>query len=77
MWNLFVDFLHASFRTSLADIGIFQARDYVRRSSGVQRTRELAEAYVDKAKEVLSHLPDSDAKSALYALSDRAVKRDR
>ena len=56
---------------------LFQARDYVRRSSGVKRTRELAQAYADKAKELLAHLPDSEAKNALYALSDRAVKRSR
>ena len=54
-----------------------QARDYVRRSSGVERTRELAQAHADKAKELLSYLPDSDAKNALYALGDRVVKRTR
>ena len=59
------------------DTRILQARDYVRRSSGLERTRELAQAHADKAKEVLSHLPDSDAKNALYALSDRVVKRTR
>ena len=56
---------------------VFQARDYVRRSSGVKRTRELAQVYADQAKEVLSHLPDSDAKNGLYTLCDRAVKRNR
>jgi len=57
------------------DIWILQARDYVRRSSGVERTRELAQAHADKAKELLSYLPESDAKNALYALGDRVVKR--
>ena len=56
---------------------IFQAQDYVRRSSGVRRTQELAQAYADKAKEVLSHLPESDAKNALITLCDRSVKRTR
>lgn len=51
------------------------ARDLVRRSSGVQRTRELALAYAEKAKEVLSVLPDSDAKGALEVLTERVVKR--
>jgi len=59
------------------DTQTFQARDYVRRSSGLERTRELAQDHADKAKEVLSHLPDSDAKNALSALSDRVVKRTR
>lgn len=52
-----------------------QARDIVLRSSGVQRTRELAQAYSDKAKEVLQALPDSEAKSALEALTERVIGR--
>ncbi|TBU50022.1 isoprenoid synthase domain-containing protein [Dichomitus squalens] len=51
------------------------ARDLVRRSSGVERTRELARAHADKAREVLAPLPDSDAKGALEALTERVVKR--
>ncbi|KAI0035136.1 isoprenoid synthase domain-containing protein [Vararia minispora EC-137] len=51
------------------------ARDLVRRSSGVQRTRELAIAHADKAMETLQHLPDSDAKGALEVLTRRVVKR--
>jgi len=64
-------------RITSTDNQTLQARDYVRRSSGLERTRELAQDHADKAKEVLSHLPDSDAKNALYALSDRVVKRTR
>jgi hexaprenyl-diphosphate synthase len=52
-----------------------QARDYVRRSAGVQRTRELAQAYADMAREVLQILPHSDAKIALEVLTERVVKR--
>ncbi|EKM61466.1 uncharacterized protein PHACADRAFT_168921 [Phanerochaete carnosa HHB-10118-sp] len=51
------------------------ARDLVRRSSGVERTRSLALSYADKAREVLSLLPESDAKSALEVLAERVVKR--
>ncbi|KAI1794024.1 terpenoid synthase [Ganoderma leucocontextum] len=51
------------------------ARDLVRRSSGVERTRELARAHADKAREVLAVLPDSEAKGALEALTERVVKR--
>ncbi|ESK94395.1 hexaprenyl pyrophosphate synthetase [Moniliophthora roreri MCA 2997] len=51
------------------------ARDYVRRSSGVERTRQLAIEYANQAKTVLQPLPDSDAKGALEALTDRVIKR--
>lgn len=54
---------------------LLQARDFVRRSSGVERTRDLARAHADKAREVLSVLPDSDAKAALEVLTERVVKR--
>ena len=52
-----------------------QARDLVRRSSGVERTRELARAHADKAREVLSVLPESEAKGALEVLTEKVVKR--
>ncbi|KAK0449500.1 isoprenoid synthase domain-containing protein [Armillaria borealis] len=51
------------------------ARDYVRKSSGVERTRDLAFAYAKQARDVLAPLPDSDAKGALEALTERVVKR--
>ncbi|KAH9475831.1 putative hexaprenyl pyrophosphate synthase, mitochondrial [Psilocybe cubensis] len=51
------------------------ARDYVLRSSGVQRTRALAQAYADKAKEVLQELPDSEAKAGLEVLTERVIGR--
>ncbi|KAL6304923.1 terpenoid synthase [Sparassis latifolia] len=51
------------------------ARDLVRRSSGLERTRDLARKHAEKAREVLALLPDSDAKSALEELTERVVKR--
>jgi hexaprenyl-diphosphate synthase len=54
-----------------------QARDLVRRSSGVERTRELAYTYADKALETLQHLPESEARGALEVLTERVVKRTR
>ncbi|KDQ63071.1 hypothetical protein JAAARDRAFT_119697 [Jaapia argillacea MUCL 33604] len=51
------------------------ARDLVRRSSGVERTRELAQAHADGARDVLKLLPDSDAKTALEVLTEKVVKR--
>ena len=55
--------------------GFLQARDLVRRSSGVERTRALALAHTDKARELLQLLPESDARHALEALADRVVRR--
>ncbi|KAG6866140.1 hypothetical protein C0991_008093 [Blastosporella zonata] len=52
-----------------------KARDFVARSSALDRTRELAQKYADKAKEVLQQLPESDAKSALEVLAERVIKR--
>lgn len=51
------------------------ARDLVRRSSGVERTRELAQAYANKAQEIVRLLPSSDARTALEILTTRVVKR--
>jgi len=56
-------------------IGGGKARDIVLRSKGVERTRELAQAYADKAKEALQVLPESEAKEALGALADRVMNR--
>ena len=44
-------------------------------SRGVARTRELAESYAAKAREVLGYLPESEAKAALYAMTEVVVKR--
>nr|GAT59770.1 predicted protein [Mycena chlorophos] len=51
------------------------ARDLVRRSSGVERTRDLARAHSEKAREMLQLLPDSDAKSALEVMTERVITR--
>ncbi|KAJ7508672.1 terpenoid synthase [Mycena galericulata] len=51
------------------------ARDLVRRSAGVARTRALARAHSEKAREVLQVLPDSEAKSALEVLTERVITR--
>ena len=47
----------------------------MRRSSGVERTRVLARAHADKARETLQLLPESDARSALEVLTEHVVKR--
>jgi hexaprenyl-diphosphate synthase len=52
-----------------------QARDYVARSSALQRSRALAQTYANKAKEVLAELPESEAKMALKVLTDIVMGR--
>jgi len=53
------------------------ARDLVRRSSGVERTRALAQQYIDKAREIASLIPSSEARDALLALADLVISRKR
>jgi len=53
------------------------ARDLVRRSSGVERTRALAKQYVDKAVEIAGLMPDSEAREALVVLADLVISRKR
>ncbi|KAF7337610.1 hypothetical protein MSAN_02234300 [Mycena sanguinolenta] len=55
--------------------GTSWARALVRRSSGVARTRELAKAHADKARELLLGLPESEARAALEVLTERVVTR--
>jgi hypothetical protein len=59
----------------LLSLGLAQARDLVSRSTGVERTRELARSHADKAKQLLETLPDSEAKNALGVLAELVVKR--
>jgi hexaprenyl-diphosphate synthase len=56
---------------------LLQARDLVRRSSGVERTRALAQQYVDKAREIAVLIPSSEAREALFALADMVISRKR
>ncbi|CAA7264765.1 unnamed protein product [Cyclocybe aegerita] len=51
------------------------AVEYIQATSGVERARLLAEAYADKARDVLQLLPDSETKIALEVLTELAVKR--
>jgi len=68
-------FRYDAYSSSLLTTFVHQARDYVLRSSGVQRTRALAQAYADKAKEVLQLLPESEAKAGLEVLTERVIGR--
>ncbi|KAJ3864868.1 isoprenoid synthase domain-containing protein [Lentinula novae-zelandiae] len=51
------------------------ARRLVRKSAGVERTRALAVGYATQAREVLQVLPESEARAALEALTERVIKR--
>ncbi|KAF8640835.1 hypothetical protein AX17_000484 [Amanita inopinata Kibby_2008] len=55
------------------DGDVESAVDYVRRSSGIERTRGLARTYAEKAREVLLLLPASDTVDALETLVDDIV----
>ncbi|PPQ76988.1 hypothetical protein CVT25_014805 [Psilocybe cyanescens] len=59
--------------TAPGDIEI--AVDYIQNTTGVERTRLLAEAYAQKALDVLHLLPDSDARRALEVLTEIVTKR--
>ena len=54
-----------------------QAKDFVVRSSALQRTRALAQAYAEKANQVLEDLPESEAKTALEVLTERIIGRKK
>ncbi|TFK77509.1 terpenoid synthase [Pluteus cervinus] len=54
---------------------IEQVLNYVNKSSGIERTRTLAEAYADRARQTLQLLPESDTRLALEALTDQVTTR--
>lgn len=55
----------------------FQATEYVKSTSGIERTRLLAEEYACNARDVLRLLPESDTKLALEALTDIVIESAR
>ncbi|KAF8884112.1 isoprenoid synthase domain-containing protein [Infundibulicybe gibba] len=56
--------------------GVGDAQKLVRNSEGIQRTRKLAGAYAEKAREVVeAHLPPSDARNALVGLTAKVLGR--
>lgn len=48
---------------------------YIQQTSAIERTRLLAHAYADKAREALHYLPESESKLALRALADVVINR--
>ncbi|KAF8559910.1 terpenoid synthase [Imleria badia] len=57
------------------DGDVERALSLIHASSGVSRTRDLAQAYAEKAREVLAVLPASEAREALEALTEGVVRR--
>ncbi|KIK97674.1 hypothetical protein PAXRUDRAFT_824670 [Paxillus rubicundulus Ve08.2h10] len=57
------------------DGDVERALSLIHTSSGVSRTRDLARAHAEKAREVLMVLPASEARDALEALTDGVVRR--
>jgi hexaprenyl-diphosphate synthase len=49
----------------------------VLKSNGIQKTRELAKAFCEEAKNDLSVFPDSDAKTALMDLTNTLITRTK
>ncbi|KAG6851352.1 hypothetical protein H0H93_005750 [Arthromyces matolae] len=68
--------LYPLIRRNLAGEGdIEKARNFVAKSNGLERTRNLALTYAEKAQEAILLLPDSEHKDALLVLADCAVTR--
>lgn len=54
---------------------LFQAREIVLASGGIEQTRALAQDYADKAVAAIADFPDSDAKSGLIEMCEKTMKR--
>jgi len=48
----------------------------VDRYDGIRRTRERAREFTDRARQILTALPDSDCRRALFTLADLVAERD-
>ncbi|KIK07345.1 hypothetical protein K443DRAFT_673602 [Laccaria amethystina LaAM-08-1] len=57
------------------DGDVERAIDIVRGTSGIERTRILAQSYADRARKALHFLPDSDTKMALDTLTRIVIER--
>lgn len=52
-----------------------KAVEYVQGTTGIKRTRLLAEAYASKARDTLQHLPEGENKQALESLTEIIINR--
>ncbi|KAG8876709.1 coq1 putative hexaprenyl diphosphate synthase [Tulasnella sp. 331] len=60
-----------------AEGDVDKARDLVLRSQALPRTRLLAQQYADKAREILTLFPQSEARDALDVLAEKVVSRSK
>ncbi|PRT54147.1 putative hexaprenyl pyrophosphate synthase, mitochondrial [Wickerhamiella sorbophila] len=56
---------------------VYKAREYVRKTDGLKKTRELAVHYHDEALRQLSVLPDSEALQGLKSLTNAVLNRSK
>jgi hexaprenyl-diphosphate synthase len=56
-------------------IHLLQARQLVLASDGLDRTRALAQQYVDQAISSIAFFPDSEAKDGLIEMCQKVLKR--
>lgn len=54
---------------------IFQARELVAKSDGVEQTRALAQEYADQAVAAIKDFPPSEAKDGLVEMCEKTMKR--
>ncbi len=50
--------------------------DLIKRRRGLERVRERARAFTEKARGLISEFPDSPYQRALYAVTDLVTERD-
>jgi octaprenyl-diphosphate synthase len=49
----------------------------VKKYDGIQRTRERAAQFTDRARQIVSEFPDNPYQRALFTLTDLVTERDR
>lgn len=54
-----------------------QAYEYITRSKGIERTKELAREHINKARKALDSLVDSEEKMALMDIAELVINRDK
>ena len=54
-----------------------QAQTLVRRSDGIEKTKQLAEDYAQKAVVAIRRFPESEAKDALIGMAEKTIKRKK
>jgi len=58
-------------------VGFAEILAMVERHGGIQRTRERAQQFTDRARQIVSEFPDNPYQRALFTLTDLVTERDR